>query len=542
MFTKFSLKTKLLALCLALSSISAVVGVTGIISQQKVSYEYDFIVHKIAPKASYAGSFLANYRKLRINITMLGIAGISPKEAEHSISIAHESIRDYDKSNEAYVALQFVPGQKELYDKVDSEWSAYKEVANRLMSLYQSGTTEDKDKMMKILLQELPGKAVTYTAAVNSLLEFHDSAMEKRSNAAAEISESANRFSVGMVIGGVLAALIFGYFFANSLAKSLNRISESVLIASEQTSSGGAQLAAASVQLSSGSTEAAASLEETVASIEELSSMVRLNTGHAQEANVLSQKSHEAASQGEVEISKLISSMADIAAGSKKIEEIINVIDDIAFQTNLLALNAAVEAARAGEQGKGFAVVAEAVRGLALRSAVAAKDISSLINENVTKSEMGAKTASASGVVLKDILIAVKKVADLNSEIATGSQEQANGLEQITKAMNQLDQATQGNAASSEEVAASSEEMSQQANALSELVGDLQRLVQGNSGSGARTETSVMQKYTPAPSKPKLKVAPFVAKVASKPKGQATSVIPFDDDSEDRKIGNVSGF
>ncbi|WP_291515524.1 methyl-accepting chemotaxis protein [Bdellovibrio sp. ArHS] len=531
MFEKLNLKTKLLLLCALLLSVTIAVGSTAFISLKNVGHEYDFIVNKVSPKAGYASRMLANYRKLRVNLTTLGVAGISAKDGEAGIRIAREAIADYEKDNKEYVDLKFIPGQKEFYDKVDVAWNDFKKTSDTIISFYQSGTPEDKEKMQKAILSECAEKALVYTAAINDLLKFHESNMNNRAATAREITSNANTFTLSFIIGGVIFALLFGYFFANSLARSLQRISESVLLAAEQTSTGGAQLAAASVQLSSGSTEAAASLEETVASIEELSSMVKMNTAHAQEANGLSQKSREAAEKGEVEISKLISSMSDIASGSKKIEEIINVIDDIAFQTNLLALNAAVEAARAGEQGKGFAVVAEAVRSLAQRSAVAAKDISSLITENVSKSENGAKIASESGVVLKEILLAVKKVADLNGEIATGSQEQANGLEQITKAMNQLDQATQGNAASSEEVAASSEEMSQQANALSELVDELQKIVQGAKSKGKVVASAA---FTPSHKK--------ITKTTAKSE-TAASIIPFaSDENPGRKVSDVSGF
>ncbi|WP_374000645.1 methyl-accepting chemotaxis protein [Bdellovibrio bacteriovorus] len=487
-----------------MSSISLVVGVAGLVSQSKVAHEYDFIVTRVSPKSEYAASFLANYRRLRINVTMLGVTDLSAADAAESIKTAQSAINDYEKDKQAYIDLGFVPGQREVFEKVDGAWKSYKEITGTVMSLHQSDAEADQKKKLQIILQELPSRAGTYTAAVQDLLRYHKGIMAGRAATAAEISSTSSKITIGIVIGGILTALLAGYLFATSLAKSLSRIGESVLMASEQTSSGGTQLAAASAQLSSGSTEAAASLEETVASLEELASMVKLNTGHAQEANSLSQRSRESAEKGEVEISKLISSMADIANGSKKIEEIINVIDDIAFQTNLLALNAAVEAARAGEQGKGFAVVAEAVRALAARSASSAKEISTLINENVVLSERGAKIADTSGEVLKEILGAVKKVAELNSEIATGSQEQSHGLEQISKAMNQLDQATQGNAASSEEVAASSEEMSQQADSLTELVGELQALIQGGAGVQKSVSASVHalqgaggSKYTP---------------------------------------------
>lgn len=191
--------------------------------------------------------------------------------------------------------------------------------------------------------------------------------------------------------------------------------------------------------LSQTSQSNAASMQETVASLEELHSMVKLNSDHAVEAANLSSNSKVTAEVGVEEIKSLLESMAAISQSSQKIEEIINVIDDIAFQTNLLALNAAVEAARAGEQGRGFAVVAEAVRTLAQRSSVAAKDINQLIKESVSRVDQGSKIADKSRVVLNEIVDSIKKVAQLNQEISMGSTEQTSGLAQISRTMNEMD-------------------------------------------------------------------------------------------------------
>lgn len=286
-----------------------------------------------------------------------------------------------------------------------------------------------------------------------------------------------------MIAVSVIAMLLGGFiggFVLYSLSKAINSVIENLSLSSKQVSAASQQIATAATELSEATTEQASSLEESVATIEELSSMVKVNAENASSASAMSSQTSDVALRGEAEMKALVTSMAEISQDSKKISDIINVIDDIAFQTNLLALNAAVEAARAGEQGKGFAVVAEAVRSLSQRSSAAAKDIGDLIRSSVERIERGSSQAERSGEVLVEILNSVKKVSALNLEIAAASSEQSNGIAQISKAMNQLDQTTQVNAASSEEAAASAEELSAQAESLALVIVTLVEAVKGD--------------------------------------------------------------
>lgn len=336
-------------------------------------------------------------------------------------------------------------------------------------------------------------------------------------------------------------------WFATSISKTLTNIAKELSAAGEQMASASHQLSSASQQVSSGATESASALEETVSSIEELSSMVKMNAENAKQAAALSANSSKSAQEGDVEIRRLIESMSAITTSSKKIEEIINVIDDIAFQTNLLALNAAVEAARAGEQGKGFAVVAEAVRNLAQRSAAAAKDITVLIKDSVEKTHVGSTVASSSATVLNQIVTSVKKVSDLNNEIAAASEEQSNGIIQISKAMNELDSSTQQNAAASEEVASTSEEVSSQANTLQKTVVALESVVLGQASDEAPRSTGATKtKGKDHGKKTNGKVIDFKSKMKPKSNGSnghSKSVIPFDEDEAAAgKVGTTDGF
>jgi methyl-accepting chemotaxis protein len=231
------------------------------------------------------------------------------------------------------------------------------------------------------------------------------------------------------------------------------------------------EIAQGNLDLSQRTEEQASSLEETASSIEELTGTVKQNADNAQQANQLAASARTEAEKGGSVVSNAIEAMGEINQASKKIADIIGVIDEIAFQTNLLALNAAVEAARAGEQGRGFAVVAAEVRNLAQRSAGAAKEIKTLINDSVQKVEEGSKLVDESGTTLGEIVNSVQKVGDIIAEIAAASSEQSTGIDQINKAVSQMDEMTQQNASLVEEAAAASESMDEQAKGLTSLIG-----------------------------------------------------------------------
>ncbi len=254
-----------------------------------------------------------------------------------------------------------------------------------------------------------------------------------------------------------------------SVTNLLNMVNE-ITNASASITSGASEIASGNTDLSQRTEEQASSLEETASSMEEMTSTVRQNADNARTANQLAATARDQATKGGEVVSNAVAAMSEINQSSKKISDIIGVIDEIAFQTNLLALNAAVEAARAGEQGRGFAVVAGEVRNLAQRSAGAAKEIKSLINDSVEKVDEGSKLVDESGKTLEQIVEAVKKVSDIIAEIAAASQEQSSGIEEVNKAISQMDEMTQQNAALVEEAASASESMEEQARNMMELM------------------------------------------------------------------------
>jgi len=252
----------------------------------------------------------------------------------------------------------------------------------------------------------------------------------------------------------------------NTMGEKLTEVIGTIVTGTEEVTVATDQVAQGNANLSQRTQESASNLEEVASSMEEMAGTVNQNSENAQQANQLAQAARDQADKGGQVVSKAVAAMSEITVSSKKIADIIGVIDEIAFQTNLLALNAAVEAARAGEQGRGFAVVATEVRNLAGRSATAAKEIKGLIKESVEKVEEGAKLVNASGETLGEIVTSIKKVTDVVAEIAAASQEQSSGVSQVNKAVLQMDEMTQQNAALVEEAASAAESISAQSQEL----------------------------------------------------------------------------
>jgi methyl-accepting chemotaxis protein len=278
-----------------------------------------------------------------------------------------------------------------------------------------------------------------------------------------------------LVVIGSLSA----WFVLGKMARQFEAISAEIESSSREVLGASHQLTTASNSLAESSSEAAASIEETAASMEELQSMVHQSLNSSGEAAQKADDSLTAAQKGESDLLSLVSSIEELSASSRQIEEITTVIDDIAFQTNLLALNAAVEAARAGDQGRGFAVVADAVRSLAQKSAQSAKEITTLIQANVAKIQQGHRMA----ITCKDSFQTVVKGSDsvsvLNKEIQTSSKSQSEGIVQVNQAVQSLDQMTQRNSATAEEIAASSNQLTAQADTLDRLANQFEEVIKG---------------------------------------------------------------
>ncbi|PVX36744.1 methyl-accepting chemotaxis protein [Janthinobacterium sp. 78] len=234
------------------------------------------------------------------------------------------------------------------------------------------------------------------------------------------------------------------------------------------------EIAAGNFDLSSRTERQAGTLEETASSLEELTSTVRQNADNARQANVLAESASEVAVRGGAVVAQVVETMAAINESSKKIVDIIGVIDSIAFQTNILALNAAVEAARAGEQGRGFAVVATEVRNLAQRSASAASEIKALIGSSVQRVDIGARLVDDAGTTMEEIVRSVKRVTDIMAEISLASQEQSTGIESVNQAVGEMDEATQQNAAMVEQASSAAASLQKEAQMLAEVVGVFQ--------------------------------------------------------------------
>ena len=399
-------------------------------------------------------------------------------------------------------------GGKAALSKVDAALAAALPLSNQVLDLALKNLTLEAT-------EHLVGKAgpamQVALGALNSLADHQtDAAIRANSQAEAKYKSSRN-WMVGLGLLAIFAGVIVAWLITRSITRPINHavqvaqtvadgdLSSHIEVAStdetgqlmqalqhmndslakvvgevrggtDSMATATSQIAAGNQDLSSRTEEQASSLEETAASMEELTSTVRQNADNARQANQLALTASGVAVEGGDVVAQVVQTMDAINNSSRKIVDIIGVIDGIAFQTNILALNAAVEAARAGEQGRGFAVVASEVRSLAQRSAAAAKEIKVLIDDSVSKVQQGSQQVGEAGKTMEEIVSSVRRVTDIMGEITAASQEQTSGIEQVNQAIAQMDQVTQQNAALVEEAAAAADALQAQAGQLSQVV------------------------------------------------------------------------
>jgi methyl-accepting chemotaxis protein len=379
----------------------------------------------------------------------------------------------------------------------------------------------------RMSLEGKEGFQLTLAEGLNRVLQASETGLNEVSRVTQSLARGDLTQSVTGDFEGQFASLQAD---TNSSTEKLRELIGQVQESVESITTASKEIAAGNSDLSGRTEEQASSLEQTASSMEELTSTVKQNAENARQANQLVVGTSDVAVRGGAVVQQVVSTMGEISESSKKIADIISVIDGIAFQTNILALNAAVEAARAGEQGRGFAVVATEVRNLAQRSAAAAKEIKELISDSVGKVESGSKLVDEAGRTMEEIVSSVKRVTDIMAEIAAASIEQSSGIEQVNQAITQMDEVTQQNAALVEEAAAAAESLEEQAQVLSQAVAVFKVNETAGDGRADGRWDGTAERRGPDRAKnvarlPKAAPAKKAAKSAARPPAKASKVV-----------------
>ena len=436
----------------------------------------------------------------------------SPEEIARDIAGVEANIEAINKIWAAYVATAMEPEEAKIAKKLAEDRARF--VQEGLRPSLAAMRANDMVELKRIVLEKNRLLYTPVKEGIDALIKRQiDGAQEEFTNATARYAV-IHGLSIAAILSGILFAGIFGFMTVRTISRQLGgepaeaaevaqRVSAGnlsvpihlksgdstslmaqlksmqdslVKIVSQVRGGSGAmatatsQIAAGNLDLSSRTEEQASALEQTAASMEELAATVKQNFESGKHANQLAESASQVALKGGTVVAQVVHTMEAINVSSKKIADIIGVIDGIAFQTNILALNAAVEAARAGEQGRGFAVVASEVRSLAGRSATAAKEIKDLIGASVDNVNEGCKLVEQAGSTMDEIVVSVRRVTDIMGEITASSQDQSSGIDQINQAMTQMDQVTQQNAALVEEAAAAAQSLEHQAQSMVQVV------------------------------------------------------------------------
>ncbi|SFL04638.1 methyl-accepting chemotaxis protein [Nitrosomonas aestuarii] len=507
MFDNMTIKSRLIMMIGALSLLLVSIGGIGLYGIDQSNQGLKTVYEDRTVPAVDLATVLDRMQRTRLNAVVAANLR-SDAAAKERTQMTMERDAEIDNVWKKYIVTTLTAEEEKFANTFIRQWEVYKESRDRTMMHAMAGNFD-------AAIENANGDAAPKFDAVHETI-FDLITLQGRV-AAQEYAQAQDNFnnifmisSVSIVMGVILAVVI-GIMLIRTIVGSINEaVSVANAVASGDLTSrievssnnetgrlmhalkqmndnlvelvgkvrtgtdsiftASSEIASGNSDLSQRTEEQASSLEETASSMEELTSTVRQNADNARQANQLASGASEVAVKGGAVVGQVVQTMSAINDSSKKIVDIISVIDGIAFQTNILALNAAVEAARAGEQGRGFAVVATEVRTLAQRSAAAAKEIKELISDSVSKVEDGTKLVDEAGATMNEIVNAVKRVTDIMAEISAASQEQSSGIEEVNQAVTQMDEVTQQNAALVEEAAAAAESMQEQAQNLLQAV------------------------------------------------------------------------
>ncbi len=507
MFNNITIKSQLMIVTGLISVLLVGIGGLGLYGINQTNDRLRTVyLDRTMPLIDLAG-LLDGIQRSRLNV-LLAANLRNVAAAKQRIKLIAELDDEIKNSWQIYMKTVLTPEEKILANNFIRQWAAYRASRNNTMNFVING---DFNAAIKNLATDAMKKFDILHTTLSALIKLQGDVVAQEHTQARSDYEEVFMITIIASSFGVLLVVLIGFLLIHAIVTPLNKaiaiansvasgdltshidvnssngagellqalkkmddnlidLVDKVRVSTDSITTAAYEIASGNTDLSQRTEEQASSLEETNASMTELTATVKQNANNAQQASQLAAGASEIALKGGIAVDRIIQTMDSINQSSKKIVDIIGVIDGIAFQTNILALNAAVEAARAGEQGRGFAVVATEVRTLAQRSATAAKEIKALIHDSVDKVEKGMRLVDEAGATMDEIVTAVKRVTGIMAEIAIASREQSLGIEQVNRAVEQMDEITQQNAALAEEMATATESMQEQAQDLLQAV------------------------------------------------------------------------